>query len=379
MNFNSRLARSSLAIAVVCLSACGAVRKPISACEKMGDIEPICHLSNPEDMELLPDNRTLVISQIGHINSPSAGKLVWFDTASQVVTAAFPAPPQAASVPGDNWGMRACPGVPGAEFSPIGISLRQRHDGRWQLAAVNQGQRHSVEMFEVLTLGGAYSLAWRGCVITPDGTNLNDVALMRNGGFVASHMFDRRDPVVFGFSTGIWKAQLGINTGYALEWLPEAGGKFRVLPESHGPFLNGIQLSADDTTVFVSVTSGDEIFKLDRASGKKLATAKVVRPDNLSWDRDGHLLVASLGGGKFEHLDCLRHPGANCGLAFSIVRIDPRTMATETLFQHEGAPMGAATVAQPVGDWLFLGSFTGDRIIKIPYPSTPPVKSTALQ
>lgn len=369
MRVNTSIPRYLLLLGLVFLSACGTVGKPITACEKVDGIEPICGFSNPEDMELLPDHQTLIISQIGNINNTATGKLVFFDTKSQVITTAFPLPVKDVFDPGNNWGAQACPGVPGLEFSPIGISLRQRNDGRWQLAAVNQGQRNSVEMFEVLRRDAGYSLAWRGCVIPPDGTNLNDVALMRNGGFIASHMFDRRDPVIFGFSTGIWKAQLGMNTGYAIEWLPESAEKFRVLAESHGPFLNGIQMSLDDKTVFVSVTSGNQILKLDRVSGKKLATAKIASPDNLAWDQHGYMLAASLNGSKFEHLACLRHPGANCGLAFAIVRINPETMTSENIFQHEGAPMGAATVAQQVGDMLFLGSFTGDRIIKIPYQS----------
>jgi hypothetical protein len=44
-------------------------------------------------------------------------------------------------------------------------------------------------------------------------------------------------------------------------------------------------------------------------------------------------------------------------------------MAAERLFAHEGAPMGAATVAQPVGDVLYMGSFSGDRILRAPLPT----------
>ncbi len=371
MRFNSSIPRGLFVLGLVFLSGCGTLREPIRACEKIGNIEPICGFSNPEDMDVLPDHQTLIISQIGNLKNTATGKLVFFDTKSQIITTAFPLALKGVADPDNKWGTPACPGVPGLEFSPIGISLRQRDDGRWQVAAVNQGQRNSVEMFEVLKIDAGYSLAWRGCVIPPDGTNLNDVALMRNGGFVASHMFDTRDPVIFGFSTGIWKAQLGMNTGYAIEWLPDASEKFRVLEESHAPFLNGIQMSADDKTVFVSVTSGNEILKLDRVSGKKLATAMIASPDNLAWDQHGYLLAASLSGSKFEHLACLKHPGANCGMAFTIARINPQTMEVENIFQHEGAPMGAATVAQQVGDSLFLGSFTGDRIIKIPYQRAP--------
>ena len=44
-------------------------------------------------------------------------------------------------------------------------------------------------------------------------------------------------------------------------------------------------------------------------------------------------------------------------------------MEGEVVFRHEGAPMGFATVALPVGDRLFMGSATGDRMISIPKPS----------
>lgn len=354
-------------LACLFLSACGTAYQPIHGCDKIDNITPVCNFKNPEDMELLPDRRTLIVSQIGRLSADVPGSLVFFDSTSQARTAAFPLPPETPAEPGENWGAASCPGRPGAEFSPLGLSLRQRNDGRWQLAVANTGRRVSVEMFELLQRDQHYALAWRGCVIPPDGVFINDVALLRNGGFVASHMFDNRAPLLFGFSTGIWKAQLGINTGYVFEWLPEASASFRILEDSHGPFLNGIQLSADENSVFVSVTSGNEIRKLERASGKQLGVTKITSPDNLAWDQDGYLLAASLDGGKLANLACFWHAGQTCSLGFSIVRINPHSMASESIFQHQGAPMGAATVAQQVGGDLYLGSFTGDRIVKIPY------------
>lgn len=368
MTINTLLLRGLLLCAGLFLQACATPLKPISGCEKIDNLEPICRFTNPEDLDLLPDQRTLLVSQIGSMKQASSGSLVFFDTVTKTLTPAFPITPAAAMAAGENWGAANCPGMPGIEFSPLGISLRQRHDGRWQVAATNQGQRVSVEMFELLKSDLGYALAWRGCVIPPDGSFFNDVALLRNGGFVASHMFDRRDPVIFGFSSGIWKAQLGINTGYVMEWQPQTSEHFRVLADSHGPFMNGIQVSADDSMVYVSVTSGDEIRKLDRLSGKQLARTQVLRPDNLAWDQQGYLLAASLNGSKFDHLACLEHPGSTCGLGFGIVRIDSQSMASEIIFQHQGAPMGAATVAQQLDDALYLGSFSGDRILKMPYP-----------
>ena len=35
---------------------------------------------------------------------------------------------------------------------------------------------------------------------------------------------------------------------------------------------------------------------------------------------------------------------------------------------HKGAPMGAATVAQRVGDALYIGSFAGDRLLRVEPP-----------
>ena len=37
------------------------------------------------------------------------------------------------------------------------------------------------------------------------------------------------------------------------------------------------------------------------------------------------------------------------------------------LRSKQGAPMGAGTVAQQVGDRLYIGSFIGDRMMSVPY------------
>ena len=55
--------------------------------------------------------------------------------------------------------------------------------------------------------------------------------------------------------------------------------------------------------------------------------------------------------------------------AFAIVAVDPDSMKAQTILEHRGAPMGAATVAQQVGDHLYLGSFVGDRIVRAPLPA----------
>jgi hypothetical protein len=350
------------------LGACAA--PPAGSCQA-GDsgMMPICGFRNPEDIRALPDRRTLLISQVAPMSRPGPGRLVFFDTLSQTITPAFPAAPAAAPEGSASaaWGASDCPGAPGLDFSPLGISVQQRQDGRWQVAATNHGARMSVEMFELTGHAPAYALEWRGCVPVPPDVMLNSVALLRNGGFVASHMFERHAPLLFGLNSSMLKSQLGMATGYAFEWLPSREREFRVLAESHGPFPNGIALSADEAAVFVSMTAANQVIKLDRVSGKRLAEVGVASPDNLSWDEQGFLLAASLGGSRLQHFLCIQHPDDACGLAFRILRIDPATLRAQTVFAHEGAPMGAATVAEQLGNALYLGSFTGDRVLKVPY------------
>lgn len=365
---------SPLLIAVLgLLSACSNDIPAISDCQSRDGMQPVCTFHNPEDIELLPDRKTLLISQMGlSMAHADQGSLVFFNTQTQTVTPAFPVDNQPSSSAPDadnNWGASDCPGNPGSAIAPHGIALRQRDDNRWQVAAVNHGGRESIELFELFTDGNGPRLEWRGCVVPQAGTYFNDVALMRNGGFVASHMFDKHASHLLGMNTAMLKAMLGADTGYVLEWQPASG--FRVLEESHGAMINGVEVSADDQQVFANVYFGDEIRKLDRISGKQLASATVTRADNLAWDDQGRLLVVAHGGDLLQQNECIGHPGSNCVLPYSIVRIDPKTMHSEVLLTHAGAPMGAGTVARQVGDDLYIGSFSGDRIVKLKYPDSP--------
>ena len=54
-----------------------------------------------------------------------------------------------------------------------------------------------------------------------------------------------------------------------------------------------------------------------------------------------------------------------CLLPFQIVKADPKTLEREVVIDHDGAPMGYATVALKVGDRVYLGSAHGDRVVRI--------------
>jgi hypothetical protein len=129
-----------------------------------------------------------------------------------------------------------------------------------------------------------------------------------------------------------------------------------------------VQVDAAGTTLYLDAYLAGEVRKIALADGRLLGTARIAAPDNSQWDAAGRLLVASHTASRLQMRGCFGIRSGACGAAFEIVELDPATMQTRTLLQHEGAPMGAATVAQQVGDALYLGSFTGDRIVRTPMP-----------
>jgi len=68
----------------------------------------------------------------------------------------------------------------------------------------------------------------------------------------------------------------------------------------------------------------------------------------------GRVLIASLGGlTAHEFAECLSIKRGACRIPFRIVALDPDPMTiVETLYETDGAPMGA-------------GTFRGDRILRV--------------
>jgi len=353
-----RCARSLLA--ALATLACSGSPEPILSCEAVGSARAICGFHNPEDLELLPDGKHLLVAEFGSMEGERAGALALFDLASEARTVLYRGGDGGSATPG--WGDPSCGAAPPPEMSPHGIHLSRRADGRLQLLVVNHGGREAVEFFELSDAGSGWEAAWRGCVVAPDGSWLNDVVALPEDGFLATHMMPRR-----GGSLQIIEylkaAVLRMQTGYALEWRPERG--FAPLPGSQTIFPNGIALSADGATLYLNSSLEGKVLRIDRASGRALGSADVAGPDNSTWAPDGRLLVASFTGPLWETLACDGIERGACPIAFEIVAVDPETLATETLYRGGGAPMGAGTVGLRVGDELFVGTFAGDRILRV--------------
>lgn len=360
------LGRVSRIASLALVLGCGGGAPPIIDCTDIPGMHPVCGFQNPEDMALLPGGKALLVSQFGAMDGTRAGNLAVFRLASEELTPLFPsggtgATPEVAA--GERWGDPACP-PPTSAFSPHGIDLATRPDGRLELYVVNHGGRESVELFEVTPADDSATLAWRGCAVPPEETFMNDVVALPNTGFLVTHMYPKRDGIAGVLS--MLRGLVGMDTGYVLEWTSDEG--FKKVAGTDAPFPNGIELSPDGTKIYLNVYLGNEVRKIDRKTGERLATAKVRQPDNITWGADGRLLVASHTAGMREMLACGDvHQGA-CGFEFEIVALDPETLAEQVVFRHKGAPMGAATVAVQVGNDLWLGSFAGDRVSRVSLP-----------
>ena len=349
-----------IALALLPLGGCEPLPDAIAGCAPVDDLLPVCGFSRPEDLELLPDGRTLIISQMGSLDGAMPGSLVLFDTRGETITRL----PQFASEAGEeNWGSPECDTPPGASLSPHGIDLSTRGDGRIQLTVVNHGGRESVEIFEVSSDSTGYRLDWRGCVIAPEDVYLNDVVALPGGGMLMTHMYPKSSPTIGPFTLHLVKGALGFDTGYVLRW--DSAGFARV-NGTDAPFPNGIQLSPDGDFIFLNAYLAGEVRKIAYPGGALVGKAAIKGPDNSQWDAEGRLLVASHTGAIREMASCFEIREGACAAPFEIVAIDPLSMSTEVIFRHRGAPMGAATVAQQVGERLYLGSFVGDRIMHVP-------------
>jgi hypothetical protein len=345
-------------IALVAL-ACGAPLEPVIGCDPVDAAVPICGFQNPEDLVLLPGAAGLLVSEFGAMEGTRAGALSRFDLRSGERAVVFRGGDADGAVP--SWGARDCPGPPPPAFSPHGIDLSRRTDGALQLLVVQHGGRESVEFFEVHGEPLGSQLTWRGCAVPPDGSWLNDVVGLRDGGFFVTHMMPRRGGI--GQFVEFAKAGLlGMETGHVLAWQEESG--FEPVPGTQTTFANGLALSSDGETLFVNSSLGGGVRRVSLREGRIEARAEVPGLDNATWATDGRLWVASL----ISMMDVTRcgdlERGA-CPAAFRIVAVDPETMQTETIYEGKGPPMGGGTVGLQVGDELFIGSFAGDRILRV--------------
>jgi len=321
------------------------------ACGPSGGLNFICGLQAVEDLVLVPGTRWLIGSGM------SAGSgLHLIDTQAKTARSFFGS--GVSTTRADKTKFAGCPGPPDPKQVVLhGLSLRPAQAGLYTLYATNHGGRESVEVFEVDARGSIPSTVWTGCVLLPDKLAANSVAAFSDGTLVATVL-----TLPGRTFEDVWA---GRNTGVVLMWTP--GSKdFRTLAGTELPGNNGIETSQDNREFFVVSTGLKRIVAFSRDNpSKPLRTAqlKEFAPDNVRMVGDRLMTVGmidderSCGGAPKKPADI------QCPRGWVVDAIDPKTMAITEVARGPAAPpyTGSAT-AIPVGDTLWLSSFTADRI-----------------
>ncbi len=326
-------------------------RPELLSCEPMEGMTPHCGFQNPEDLVHIPATDLLIVSEMGEFMADSPGGLSLLNLATgtrETLTIDWSSSEAA-------WGEEGCPAPDVPAFSPHGIDLTTREDGAVALLVVNHGKRESVEFFAVQRTG---DLVWRGCARPPGDPFINDVAARHDGGFYVTHMWDKSG----SFEEIAAALEAGESTGWVWAWAPDSG--FTRLPDTDDMMPNGIAISADDTVLFVNVYMGSRTFALDLTSNTRVGELSVRQPDNVSVDDNGMLWIASHQHDPIGQA-CTQVTEGPCLLPFQVVRADPDTLEPEVVLDHQGPPMGYATVALPVSDRIYLGSAHGDRVVSV--------------
>jgi len=331
---------------------------PLMACGTHGDIDIICGTRSPEDLELTPDGKSLIVSQF--VNGPAGAGvagLVLFDLAKQTFSRITPS-----AEPRKDWGDPSCPGSLGDMLRPHGISLLKRSNGAIQVYVVNHGGRESIEMFELKQAGGTSTLVWHGCVVSTQA--FNDVAAEPDGSFIATHPTALQPPSGQGKGAPTFDLFSGQASGYVSRWTPGKGEA--ELPGTRAGYPNGVLVSSDGRTMYFNAWTAKEVHKYDLRAGKEIGLVKLdFMPDNISWTSKRTMLAAGVKGARG---DCPAGSGTPCIQAFGIAEIDPAKMQAMTVFDSEGkgALIPGVSEALQVGNSIYIGAFQGDRIVKIP-------------
>jgi len=321
---------------------------PLLGCGKHEGLEIFCGTRSPEDLELTPDNKFLLLGQFIR-NSPDSG-MALFDLVQKTFTRITPT-----SEPRKDWGDPSCPGPVGDRLVPHGISLAKRTNGSMELYVVNHGGRESIEMFELKSSGGAWGLVWHGCVVSASG--YNDVAVMPDGSFVATLPLALVPP---GKNAADWGDQ---PSGYVGRWTPGKGSE--ELPDTRVAYPNGVLVSADGRYMYFNAFRAREVHKYDLSQRKDIGKVKVdFMPDNITWTKKHEMLAAGIKGNRGECPEGSRVP---CSQMFGVARINPAKMTATVVYDSQGKPASIAGVssALEVGNSIYLGAFSGDRIVKL--------------
>lgn len=329
-------------------------------CAKTTPIATICGFHNPEDLEYVGEAGLLLVSDMRRGNV--GGFISSLQPGSDSPRVLWPAGSAGDIAEQPELGDESCPGPPNrGAFYPHGLTSARRGDQEIIYVVAHAGEsggREAVEVFRLIGKGKAAVLSWAACIPTPSAVQGNDVAAAPDGSLVVAN-YQPNDSLANMISAVL----LGRSSGDIIVWSPDSG--WRHLRDSEALMANGVAVSADGRMVFYTETGNGRVHRRPlTAKGPDVHISIPGKPDNLTWDRDGKLLVATHTSGLRFAL-CLfgQHP---CESPWATYEVDPVTLATRKILEHNGHFIGAVATTLQVGDNLYFGSVFDDRIGVVP-------------
>jgi hypothetical protein len=348
--------KHSFSILLCAALACGLTLPARAACEADGKAKFICGLKSPEDLAHVPGSEWIIVSGMADAQS-HRGQLYAVSPRDQSFKTIYPL--EGSKTRHDRKTYGACPGpLPNGEFGAHGIDVKRGASGVHTLYAVNHAGRESFEVFELDARGAEPVLTWIGCVIYPEKTSGNGIVGLPDGGIATTNFKDPADTNAFQ------KMTAGEITGNVLEWHPGKG--WTTIPDSAMSGANGIVVTGDGKSLYVAGWPGKNVTRFERgaASPKRETIATGILSDNLRWMADGSILVGGQDGNMPGVFQC-RPP--ECRIGSAAVKIDPRTRKATRIATYAGsAGFEGATTSLEVGKEIWMGSFRGERILRLP-------------
>jgi len=314
-----------------------------ASCAPAGNIQFVCGQEAPEDLLHLPGSDWVIASSLA-----GNGGIRLISVRDKTSTLFYPSSNAKEQL--DRKTYDSCPGAPEAEdrakFTTHGLAMRAVRNSIYILYAVHHGKRESIEVFQVDARGTTPTVTWIGCAIAPDPIGLNSVVPLPGGGFVTTNFVERGANA----SAARTKMMAGENNGELWEW--HTGKGWSKVPGSEAAGANGVEVSKDGKWLYIAAWGSQSFLRLARGQTpvKKDTVPLGFRVDNIRFAPDGSILAAGQGQ-KTTH----------------VVRVDPKTLKiTELITQPNTEFFASGTVAIPIGNDLWVGSFRGDRIAIFP-------------
>lgn len=326
-------------------------------CGPVDDYGFVCGLQNPEDLVHIPDSPWLIASGMA-----AGAPLYLIDVKEKAWTELYSGTSGETNAASKQYA--DCPGPPNtATWVTHGLNLQPGSDGHSTLYVVAHGARESIEVFDLQVIDEQPRLTWSGCLLTPEGMAANSVASMADGTLLITI------PLRHGFTIG--ESLSGKPTGGAYRWSPGDSG-FSALEGTDMPYANGIEVSMDGKEFYIASSGMSNVTAWSNTNPARLlrrSETLTIIPDNLHRSPDGSLITAGL---NIDYPACgVLDPSvpfdleafAACPRPFTVWSVDPQTMQGRALATGPANPLFSnITMAVPVGDELWIGTFAGDRV-----------------